>query len=147
MWKVEFYKNHYGCWIPNRASNSGGYVQVYLNKKHIMLHRFMYEKYFGKIPPGKIIMHTCDNPRCSNPAHLVCGTHKDNTQDSYQKGRFSVGEKHPSAKITEEIAREIKEWLAQGIYGIGELSAMMGVSYGIVSHIKYNLSWKHVEIT
>ncbi|HBR21586.1 MAG TPA: hypothetical protein DD713_03315 [Nitrospiraceae bacterium] len=53
-----------------------------------MFHRFMYELCIGPIPEGMLVCHTCDIERCGNPEHLFLGTHKDNTQDAINKGRF-----------------------------------------------------------
>lgn len=36
---------------------------------------------------GKVVMHTCDNPRCINPDHLVLGTQAQNNADRHAKGR------------------------------------------------------------
>jgi hypothetical protein len=33
-------------------------------------------------------MHTCDNPPCINPRHLIPGTHKQNFLDASKKGRL-----------------------------------------------------------
>lgn len=41
-----------------------------------------------EIPAEMKIMHTCDNPSCFNPSHLVMGTQKDNMRDCSDKGRF-----------------------------------------------------------
>ena len=41
------------------------------------------------IPPGMVVRHTCDNPRCCNPAHLILGTDKDNTDDMLTRNRYS----------------------------------------------------------
>ena len=67
-------------------------------------------------------------------------------QDAAEKGRMRRGEKNHNTKITEETAREIKFWLAQGIYRIGELAIIMGVAYSIVANIKYNNTWKWIEV-
>lgn len=50
------------------------------------------------------IRHTCDNPRCCNPAHLLVGTHADNARDKVERGRqvhwTSTGS--PRAKLSAE---------------------------------------------
>lgn len=56
-------------------------------KPLIAVHREVWEKANGPIPPGRFVMHTCDNPGCINIEHLRVGTPKDNTQDMVGKRR------------------------------------------------------------
>ena len=38
--------------------------------------------------PGYLLVrHTCDRPQCCNPAHLLLGTVKDNSDDKISRGR------------------------------------------------------------
>lgn len=53
-------------------------------------HRVAWELTYGPIPNGLRVLHTCDNPRCVNPGHLMLGTQSDNIADSMRKGRFTA---------------------------------------------------------
>jgi len=61
----------------------------------------------------KVVMHTCDNPRCVNPTHLVGGTQKNNIQDACRKGRMRGsgvhGERVGTAKLTTAQVRSIRQ--------------------------------------
>jgi hypothetical protein len=58
-------------------------------------HRLAYQLTTGDIPSHLEVMHSCDVPRCVNPAHLSLGTHGDNIRDAAAKGRMAV--EHPKA--------------------------------------------------
>ena len=95
---------------------------------------------------GKVIMHTCDNPSCVNPDHLVLGTHADNTQDMWAKGRQNVpsfkGDKNPAAKLTDDKVREIRELAKVG--NPFRLAKQYGISQGSLYYILSRRTWKHV---
>lgn len=80
------------CWPWLRLTDRDGYgrVTTYRNGRRLqgVASRMMYEVVHGKIgDPKVLVMHTCDNPPCCNPAHLVTGTSGDNARDSSRKGR------------------------------------------------------------
>ena len=50
-------------------------------------HRVSWELTNGPIPPGMLVLHTCDNPACVCPKHLFLGTDQDNVSDKENKGR------------------------------------------------------------
>ena len=82
-----------GCWRWTGSTDGNGYPTI-SNRKGAQYspekaHRASYEKAFGPIPTGLVIRHTCDNPECTNPAHLVIGTQKDNMQDCSKRGRIN----------------------------------------------------------
>lgn len=47
----------------------------------------IYEEHHGEIPDGLVVRHTCDNPPCINPDHLIIGTQAQNIQDMIDRGR------------------------------------------------------------
>jgi len=40
---------------------------------------------------GLVVRHSCDNPPCMNPEHLLLGTQADNVQDMMDRGRGYSG--------------------------------------------------------
>lgn len=76
-----------GCWEWQACTNNIGYGFIRDSGKMRTAHRVSYELFKGLIPAGKIVCHTCDNPKCVNPDHLWIGTNKDNYDDMVRKGR------------------------------------------------------------
>jgi hypothetical protein len=95
------------CWEYQGGKNNLGYGMIRDDKKMRTTHRVSYEEHTQtKIPSNLVVMHSCDNPCCVNPAHLSLGTRKDNTQDMLQKGRGKqygdgmLGKKMPTTPCT-----------------------------------------------
>ena len=77
------------CWETDYAI-SGGYPQIAVNGSCRRVHRIAWEIYNAQpIPPGMIVLHRCDNPKCCNPAHLMLGTHSLNAEDRVAKNRHT----------------------------------------------------------
>ncbi|AFU62949.2 endonuclease [Pseudomonas phage UFV-P2] len=74
-----------------------GYPRVGINgNSNARLHRYIFEVVNGELP--EVVRHTCDNPLCINPQHLIAGTQYDNVQDRNDRDRthsnVSEGEKN-----------------------------------------------------
>lgn len=83
--------NEAGCAEWQGALDGSGYAQVWCQGKVRKAHRLAFVFVKGPIPEGMCICHTCDNPKCINPAHLFIGTHQDNMSDKDAKGRTYNG--------------------------------------------------------
>lgn len=75
------------CWPWKGSRTRGGYGHASREGKSVRAHRVAYQLAKGLIPAGLVVRHKCDNPPCCNPAHLELGTHKQNKDDSIQRGR------------------------------------------------------------
>lgn len=122
--------------ISSHALGKSGYPQI----KHTPAHRYLFEQVYGPIPEGMIIRHSCDNPLCINPAHLLLGTHADNVQDRVDRNRSAHGEENGRAKLTEKQVRRVKNSALPNAV----LARRYGVDRRVIYQIKKGLTWTHV---
>jgi HNH endonuclease len=75
------------------------------------VHRLAYIIKHGSIDDNLEISHTCGNPRCVNPGHLLLTTHKENMNNPITKERISIQSKkrRNNYKLTIDQVRLIKE--------------------------------------
>ena len=140
------------CWSWTAATNDYGYGILRVDGKNLRAHRISWEIHVGPIPPGMRVLHRCDNPPCTNPDHLFCGTMKDNTQDMLKKGRNASvtrpdrirrGSQIGTSKLTEDQVVEIKRKLSNG-FSLSVLAGEYNVDMSNISIIKRGIGWKHV---
>lgn len=78
-------------------------------------HRVSFEMANGvELEKGAVVMHTCDNPPCVNPAHLRLGSVAENDADRDAKGRLAHGERLSFSKLTAVQAANIRLRFALG---------------------------------
>lgn len=65
------------CWEWQGRRQPDGYGLFGSAKAH----RASFAAFNGEIPSRYEVRHTCDNPPCVNPRHLIVGTHGDNMRD------------------------------------------------------------------
>lgn len=137
---LQYIINENGCWNCISHSDRGkGYHRIKRDNKVQLVHRYVYEKEFGKIQnESLVVMHSCDNRACLNPEHLSLGTSQNNYQDAKEKGRNSKGEIHGMSKLTLDQVREIRLSKKKGV----ELAHEYNVSKSTISCIKKNKIWK-----
>lgn len=93
------------CWEWTGYKNQHGYGRAMTTvargiAKLMAVHRLSYEHHVGPIPDGKVVMHSCDNRACVNPAHLILGTQSDNLQDMRAKDRQWVNDRAADMDLT-----------------------------------------------
>jgi hypothetical protein len=127
------------CWPRVGRKYDKGYGRVG-NKRS---HRLVFEMLQGDIPPGVLIRHTCDNPPCCNPFHLLKGDEKANAGDAVARGRNVRGESHGGAKIVEEDVRYVRG-NPDGL-SCAELARRIGVVPSTICDIRNFKTWRSVE--
>lgn len=75
-----------GCHLWIGATRGNGYGAIKVDGRVMDAHRAAYIVHKGRIPDGKLVMHTCDHRSCVNPEHLKLGTHRENNVDAIKKG-------------------------------------------------------------
>ncbi len=144
------------CWEWTASRVKFGYGQLAckgLSAQPLLAHRVSWELAYGPIPPGKHVLHRCDNPPCVRPDHLFLGDQRVNTEDRDRKGRVASGaangavtkpernpfvrnggsglkgERHPMAKLSDKQVRRIRRRWAAGVYATRvEIALEFGVS-------------------
>jgi DNA invertase Pin-like site-specific DNA recombinase len=80
-----------------------------------------------------MVLHSCDNRRCVNPAHLFLGTQVDNMRDMAAKGRTPT-------KLTKEQVLTIREDARPQRV----VAAEYGITQSTVWRIKHARTWFHI---
>lgn len=113
-----------GCWPYGGSTEKAGYGRVWAardfaltgKKRHVKAHRIAFEIEYG--PTELHVLHRCDNPPCCRPLCLFAGTHADNSDDKWRKGRGRLpglkGESCPWSKLTQDEVDEIRRRYVAG---------------------------------
>lgn len=134
------------CWPFTGATTGGGYGHIMVDTVMKAVHRVAYEEAYGSIPDGLLILHSCDNPPCANPAHLRAGTLQDNMDDKVIRNRQyrGRGELAKNSKLTSQDVREIHSLFAKGA-SRKDLASMFGVGRSNIEFILNGQRWGHIK--
>lgn len=146
------------CWLWTAGTNSRDYGLIRFNGRQRLAHRVAYELTHGPIADSVKVCHTCDTPRCCNPAHHFLGTQRDNALDMWEKGRGASGDRsgsrtmperrprgsqNPRAKITEADVPAIRARFADGTT-VATLAREYDVHWRTMFMLVQRKTWRHV---
>jgi hypothetical protein len=135
-----------GCWTFNAANDRDGYPYYNFNKKTTRAHRFSYIiSNYDKEEKINIIRHTCNNPWCVNPNHLVNGSQQENINDKIKDNRQAKGSKTGTSKITEEQLISVLDKILSGeITKTKQIVTILNISHTNIIDILHGKIWTHV---
>lgn len=157
------------CWWWTGCADRDGYGRLRVHGQFTRAHRFSLVLHGFDVPRGALVLHSCDNPACVNPAHLRIGTAAQNTRDAIERRRLAYGDRNASRKYPERRPRgkrhhwQTKPWtrmhgerngrakltweeveeiraLPASIPGT-QIAKAFGVSNVMVSKIRRGLAW------
>jgi len=161
------------CWEWQGTPDKDGYGVFTYHGTSYRAHRAAWLVSFGAIPHGLMVCHSCDNPACVRPEHLMLGAARSNAIDRKRKGRSATGDRngshihrhkvrdgvrkwvaeHPErhargeraakAKLTEADVTAIRRLHQSGARQV-DIAARFGITQAQVSSIVRRESWKHV---
>jgi hypothetical protein len=142
------------CWVWTASTSLSGYGRISFvlpdgRRKLLQAHRVMYELVHGPIPAEMVVRHSCDNPPCCRPDHLLLGSQAENVQDMVDRGRhghgMTIGEDHVLAKLTVGAVVELRRDRVAGAT-LAVLAARYGIGKTQVARICRGESWSHVPM-
>lgn len=157
-------------WRGDRDPRAGsGYGRLTVGStigRRFVVSRLVYMLEHGLLPPDVVVRHSCDNPPCCNPGHLLEGSQAANIQDAVDRGRMHYGDahglrKHPEAAargehhgahiLTEEQVLAIRVIGASRAPGrrsrptFREIGERFGVSATAAADAFYRRRWAHIK--
>lgn len=137
------------CIIWPFARSEKGYARISVTKdghrKTTLASNVICEMAHGAPPsPDREAAHSCGNGHlaCVHPGHVRWKTHAENMAEMMEHGRSTRGEKHPNAKITDDVVREIRGDYKN--FTRRELSKIHGISVRHLIRIVSGERWGHV---
>lgn len=127
------------CLSPHVTKQGYEHVSLHSNgeRHQRQVHVLVLETFEGYAPDGHECRHKNSDPADNRIENLMWGTRSENALDKYrhESGQTNRGEKHPSAKLTDEEAREIVRKYETGEYTQSELAEEYGVSQPFVCRL------------
>ena len=139
LMQIDIDKSGY-CWEWTGRRNKSGYGLTAIRGGSELAHRAYWQLVIGEVPAGMYLLHSCDNKRCVNPAHLRVGTHAENMAEAKERNRMRPmrGSANGMAKISYEIAEEIRRDETSSNVS---LAKKYGVSDVVISNVRLGKSW------
>ena len=99
------------CWVWPNARSRFGHGRFKVAGRLESTHRVAFAIWKGdELVSGnrRLVLHSCDNPACCNPAHLRLGTHRDNVMDMIERDRQPQQLRNPPPPPRKRVCEEAR---------------------------------------
>ena len=126
-------QNKEDCLEWKGCLNTDGYARALIDgDANAKVHRIVFElSHPEEDIKGFLVRHTCDNPKCINPSHLLKGTPKENGHDKFVRNR-------QPKKLTKELILNVKTLLETKLLTQATIANSLGIDVRRVSEINCN---------
>jgi hypothetical protein len=97
----------------------------------------------GETP--EVVRHTCDNPACVNPNHLLGGTQQQNIDDRQRRDRQAKGSRNGRSKLDADLVRDLRSRYAAGNTSYRQLADDLGMNHKTIAAAIKGVTWSHVK--
>jgi hypothetical protein len=123
------------CWPwKGKINKKDGRPYFTIEGKRRPSYAIVLELYTGEQQNDRKARHSCDNPVCCNPHHLIWGSHQDNMNDMKERDRHGL----PAI-----VVRAIQKLLAKGDTQ-ASIAELYGVSRETISAINTGRNKEHI---
>lgn len=126
FWEKVSVKGPDDCWEWTGGKFADGYGAISVDGKPERASRVS-AILDGRDPQKLHVRHSCDNPPCVNPKHLLIGTAEQNMEDKVSRGR-----QFRPTKLTNSQVKKIR----MADEPLAHLANKFGVSVGLISLIR-----------
>jgi len=110
--------------LKQRVTSASGYPRISIKYgRKVCVHSLVAEAFHGSRPEGMLCRHLNGNKLDNTPDNLCWGTVRENAQDAVR-----LCEKSGRRKLTEEQAKEIREFFGRGLITVSCASRVYGIS-------------------
>jgi hypothetical protein len=119
-----------------------GYLRVTLRdengrKIHRLVHRLVYSAFVGPLTEGLVCCHNDGNRQNNSPDNLRLDTQKGNLSDTIAHGTRLYGDRHPNAKYSEELVKQVLARLDNSRGSVTRLAKELNVKPTFIYDIRY----------
>ena len=131
------------CWEWIGSLDKDGYGRFSIKGRWNAAHRVSHFIEANELP--EVVRHTCDNPCCVNPDHLIGGTQQQNIVDRQRCDRQAKGSRNGRAKLNADIVRELRRRYAEEDVSYRQPAEELEMNHKSVAAAIKGQTWSHVN--